>query len=76
MVEDAQPHPQSPCTNVCVLGADGYCTGCLRDLAEIASWGSMSSGEQRQLLAVLQERKLRAQQRVPGSTEPAPPEVT
>jgi predicted Fe-S protein YdhL (DUF1289 family) len=76
MVEDAQPHCESPCTKVCVLGADGYCIGCLRDLAEIASWGSMSSGEQRRLLVVLQERRLRAQLLVPGSTEPAPPEVT
>jgi predicted Fe-S protein YdhL (DUF1289 family) len=74
MAEDAQLRPQSPCTNVCVLDAKGFCTGCLRALAEIASWGSMTSAAQWQLLAELeQRRKTRATQHGPGPLGPAPP---
>jgi uncharacterized protein len=74
MAEDAPLRPQSPCTNVCVLDEAGLCAGCLRDLTEIASWGSMTSAEQWQLLAVLKERRrLRAQLPEPGSIEPASP---
>jgi len=74
MAEDAQLRPQSPCINVCVLDAGGFCTGCRRALAEIAAWGSMTSAEQWQLLAALeQRRKTRVSQHEPGSPEPAPP---
>src|ERR1700681_4936497 len=74
MAEDAQLRPPSPCTNVCVLDEAGRCTGCLRDLTEIASWGSMTSAEQWQLLAVLKERrKKRAKLHESGSIEQAPP---
>jgi uncharacterized protein len=38
--------PVSPCINVCVLDASGYCTGCQRSIDEIARWGRMSAGEQ------------------------------
>jgi uncharacterized protein len=74
MVEDARLRPQSPCINVCVLDGDGLCTGCLRDLTEIASWGAMTSAEQWQLIAALKERrKLRVQQHEPGAVAPAVP---
>jgi predicted Fe-S protein YdhL (DUF1289 family) len=50
------------------------CTGCLRTVAEIASWISMTSAEQLQLLAVLEERrKRRVLQPEPGSPEPPQP---
>jgi predicted Fe-S protein YdhL (DUF1289 family) len=49
--------PESPCIKVCILDAGGVCTGCLRTVAEIASWTAMSSAEQWQLIAVLQERR-------------------
>jgi len=42
--------------NVCVLGADGFCQGCLRTGEEIARWGSMSGAEQWALIARLEER--------------------
>jgi predicted Fe-S protein YdhL (DUF1289 family) len=45
------------------------CIGCLRTGSEIASWLSMTSAEQWQLLAVLaQRRRLRASQFEPGAT--------
>jgi len=58
--------PESPCIKVCILDAAGVCTGCLRTVAEIASWSAMTSAEQWQLLAVLE---LRRQGRLP---QPAP----
>jgi predicted Fe-S protein YdhL (DUF1289 family) len=39
------------------LDAAGLCTGCLRTLDEIASWTAMTSAEQWQLLAALEERR-------------------
>ena len=59
MSRDAQARPESPCIKICTLDAAGLCTGCLRTLAEIASWMAMTSAEQWQLLAVLEERRKR-----------------
>jgi uncharacterized protein len=42
---------------VCSLDARGYCIGCLRTGDEISRWMAMSADEQRQLLAVLAERR-------------------
>ena len=55
----AQPEerPASPCINVCQLGADGLCIGCLRSGDEIGRWMAMSADEQWRLLAVLAERR-------------------
>ena len=44
------PPPQSPCINVCVLDADGYCRGCYRTIDEIAGWRSFCAAEQRAVL--------------------------
>jgi uncharacterized protein len=52
--------PASPCINVCVLGAAGYCLGCLRTGDEIARWRELSAREQWQLIDALAERKARA----------------
>jgi predicted Fe-S protein YdhL (DUF1289 family) len=49
------------------------CIGCLRTVAEIASWVSMTSAEQWQLLAILEERKRREPHPEHGSSEPAQP---
>jgi predicted Fe-S protein YdhL (DUF1289 family) len=63
------PRPESPCTKICTLDRAGLCIGCLRTGSEIASWLSMTSAEQWQLLAVLaQRRRLRASQFEPGAT--------
>jgi uncharacterized protein len=62
----AQGGPVSPCIKVCVLDADGVCTGCLRTLDEIARWTAMSADEQRRVLAELEERRGRMK---PGGRE-------
>lgn len=36
----------SPCINICVMGDDGYCDGCLRTIEEIATWSILSDQEQ------------------------------
>jgi monothiol glutaredoxin len=48
--------PSSPCIKVCVL-AGNRCTGCLRTLDEIASWGAMSAESQWAVLAELETRR-------------------
>jgi hypothetical protein len=48
--------PTSPCINVCVLDADGYCAGCYRTIGEIAGWGSLSAGQQWAVLRQLPAR--------------------
>lgn len=48
----------TPCIKVCVMDpASGLCRGCLRTLAEIASWGTMS---ETQRLAVMTSLTARA----------------
>jgi predicted Fe-S protein YdhL (DUF1289 family) len=49
--------PMSPCINVCVLGADGLCNGCLRDRYEIGGWSAMSAAEQWSVIARLDARR-------------------
>jgi uncharacterized protein len=51
--------PESPCVKICVVGADGYCQGCLRTLGEIAAWSEMSAAQQWALLAKLAQRRQR-----------------
>jgi hypothetical protein len=55
-MSDARP-PQSPCIQVCVLNASGYCQGCYRTIDEIAGWGRMSAAEQRLVLERLDARR-------------------
>jgi monothiol glutaredoxin len=49
--------PQSPCIKVCVLVTGNRCSGCLRTVDEIATWGSMSAQAQWALVKVLEERR-------------------
>jgi uncharacterized protein len=42
------------CINVCVLDAEGTCSGCGRTLDEIARWGRMSAAEQWEVVARLE----------------------
>jgi predicted Fe-S protein YdhL (DUF1289 family) len=48
--------PTSPCINVCVLDAGGYCRGCYRTIDEIARWRSFSRAEQWAVLRLLPGR--------------------
>jgi predicted Fe-S protein YdhL (DUF1289 family) len=49
------------------------CIGCLRTVTEIATWTAMTSEEQWQLLAVLEERRRRMPRNEPGPAQPAQP---
>lgn len=49
--------PTSPCINVCTIGADGYCSGCRRTLAEVAGWTRMSAAEQWAVIRALVARE-------------------
>jgi uncharacterized protein len=54
-----EPAPVSPCIGICLLDAvTGYCRGCLRHVAEIASWYEASAAEKRAILARLDQRRL------------------
>jgi len=51
--------PASPCVGICLLDpATGLCRGCLRTVAEIASWYEASTAEKRAILARLDQRRL------------------
>lgn len=49
--------PASPCINVCVLGPEGRCLGCLRTGDEIARWRDMTTTEQWRLIDELAGRR-------------------
>jgi uncharacterized protein len=51
--------PRSPCINVCVLDAHGYCRGCYRTIDEIAGWSTFSAGQQQAIWQLLSERAAR-----------------
>ena len=40
----------TPCIGICELGADGLCTGCLRNTDEIGRWSLMSDAERLRLM--------------------------
>ena len=54
---DIAPMP-SPCISICQMDPQAdVCLGCYRTRQEIASWSRMSVKAQRELLAVLNERR-------------------
>jgi predicted Fe-S protein YdhL (DUF1289 family) len=49
---------RSPCISVCRLTDDDrWCEGCLRTLAEIAAWGTMTDAARRDVLARIEARR-------------------
>lgn len=55
--DQAPPPPTSPCIRVCRIDpASGWCTGCLRSMAEIAAWRALGDDERRRILAELPGR--------------------
>lgn len=51
------PTLSSPCVKVCLLDAEKkLCIGCGRTMAEIASWGGLSEGQRRDVMAQLPAR--------------------
>lgn len=53
--QHASPVP-SPCRNICRMGADGYCEGCLRTIDEIAGWGARPDADRRAIWRTLPGR--------------------
>jgi uncharacterized protein len=55
----AMEQMETPCTKVCVIDpASGFCRGCKRTLAEIASWASLSPADRRRILQELPARQV------------------
>ncbi len=49
----------SPCISVCQMDSGtGWCTGCLRTLDEIASWGSMTEAQKQATWLALGRRRV------------------
>lgn len=65
--QHASPVP-SPCRNICRMGADGYCEGCLRTIDEIAGWGGRADADKR---AIWQALPARAAATVQAEADPA-----
>jgi len=50
-------HVPSPCVSVCVVNPNtGLCEGCLRNLEEVAGWGQMPNGQQKEIWQRIQAR--------------------
>jgi predicted Fe-S protein YdhL (DUF1289 family) len=49
---------ESPCVKICVVHPEArICTGCLRSIDEITTWGRMTREERRAVMAELPERQ-------------------
>jgi predicted Fe-S protein YdhL (DUF1289 family) len=49
---------ESPCVKICVVHPEArICTGCLRSIDEIATWGRMTREERRAVMAELPGRQ-------------------
>ena len=48
----------SPCINVCKMDSTtGWCTGCLRTIAEIAAWSQLDDADKQAVWQQLPQRK-------------------
>lgn len=56
--EQSTPVP-SPCIDVCRMGPDGLCQGCLRTIDEIVAWGGASDDFKRAVWAQIRRREER-----------------
>ena len=49
---------ESPCVKVCAIdGTTGWCLGCGRSMAEIASWSTLATEQRQAVMAELAQRK-------------------
>lgn len=68
--QDCTSNVPSPCQSVCVMDKPtGWCTGCLRNINEIAAWGGLSDEPKRRIWAQLGQRAqrlLQAKQQSPA----------
>lgn len=61
---DPDDYVASPCIRICQMDSDRrLCTGCLRTIAEITGWGSMTADARRAVLAALPARRPPASRR-------------
>ena len=61
LLPDALDSPDSPCIKQCRIDeATGYCAGCWRSLAEIASWSAADAPNKRLILAAVAQRRARS----------------
>lgn len=51
---------QNPCIGVCQVNEKGLCRGCYRTREERFAWGKLSSDQQRNVIRLAHNRKLRA----------------
>jgi len=64
----------SPCINICRMhAATGWCEGCLRTIAEIATWGRLDDSARAAMLQQLPARRVHWQALQTGPTTPTPP---
>jgi len=55
---DDAPEVASPCVSVCEMNDQtGYCSGCYRTLAEIATWSRMTNQQRWDIVLTLRERR-------------------
>jgi predicted Fe-S protein YdhL (DUF1289 family) len=47
----------SPCINVCEMGPDGLCRGCLRTIDEIVAWGGATEAYKRAVWTEIRRRE-------------------
>jgi predicted Fe-S protein YdhL (DUF1289 family) len=59
--------PLSPCINICQLDEGGFCRGCLRTLAEIASWTSLSMAQRFEVLEAVDQRRRERDESIGGN---------
>ena len=66
MTDSKSTSPSSPCIRLCVIDpASGLCRGCLRTLAEIAAWSTLSEVRRLAIMAELSDRAARLQEPSP-----------
>jgi predicted Fe-S protein YdhL (DUF1289 family) len=59
MTPELQTPVPSPCINVCEMGPDGLCRGCMRTIDEIVNWGAAPDDYKRAVWAEIRRREER-----------------
>jgi len=64
----------SPCINICRMDAtSGWCSGCMRSIAEIAAWSTMPDDGKQAVWRQLPLRRVAYRRLHPVAPVPAPP---
>ena len=56
-VSELQSPVPSPCINLCEMGPDGLCRGCMRTIDEIINWSSASDDYKRAVWIEIHRRE-------------------